>query len=72
MDRMHRISQTRKVNVRRFVMKGSIEERIIDVQERKSLQAKGALQKLKGDEKRKALVGDLRGILDIKPALKSE
>jgi len=66
MDRIHRISQTRKVNVLRFVMKDSIEERIIKVQERKSLQAKGALQKLKGDEKRKALIGDLRGLLEIK------
>lgn len=66
MDRIHRISQTRKVNVLRFVMSKSIEERIIEVQERKSLQAKGALQKLKGDEKRKALIGDLRGLLDIK------
>ena len=66
MDRIHRLSQTRKVTVLRFVMKDSIEERIIKVQERKSLQAKGALQKLKGDEKRKALLGDLRGLLDIK------
>ena len=66
MDRIHRISQTRKVTVLRFVMKDSIEERIIKVQERKSLQARGALQKLKGDEKRKALIGDLRGLLDIK------
>jgi len=66
MDRIHRISQTRKVNVLRFVMSNSIEERIIQVQERKSLQAKGALQKLKGDEKRKALLGDLKGLLEIK------
>ncbi|KAL7425750.1 hypothetical protein ACHAXH_000186, partial [Discostella pseudostelligera] len=53
MDRIHRISQTRKVHVLRFVMKNSIEERIIGVQERKSLQAKSVVQKLKGDEKRK-------------------
>ena len=66
MDRIHRLNQTRKVNVFRFVMKDSIEERIIKVQERKSLQAKGALQILKGDEKRKALIGDLRGLLEIK------
>jgi SNF2 family DNA or RNA helicase len=46
-------------------MKNSIEERIIRVQERKSLQAKSVVQKLKGDEKRKALLGDLRGLLDI-------
>ena len=62
---VHRISQTRKVQVLRFVMKDSIEERIIQVQERKSLQAKSVLQKLQGDEKRKALLGDLRGLLDI-------
>jgi SNF2 family DNA or RNA helicase len=66
MDRIHRLSQKRKVNVRRFVMQGSIEERIIAIQERKSLQAKGALQKLQGDEKRKAMIGDLRGLLEIK------
>ncbi len=62
---VHRISQSRKVNVLRFVMKDSIEERIIHVQERKSLQAKGALQRLTGEEKRKALLGDLRGLLEI-------
>ena len=62
---VHRISQTRKVQVLRFVMKGSIEERIIKVQERKSLQAKSVVQKLQGDEKKKALIGDLRGLLDI-------
>ncbi len=62
---VHRISQTRKVHVLRFVMKDSIEERIIKVQERKSLQAKSVVQKLQGDEKRKALLGDLRGLLDI-------
>lgn len=62
---VHRISQTRKVKVLRFVMAGTIEDRIIKVQERKSLQAKSVVQKLKGDEKRKALLGDLRGLLDI-------
>ena len=35
------------------------------LQEAKSMQAKGVLQKLKGDEKRKALLGDLRGLLQI-------
>ena len=65
MDRIHRINQTRKVTVLRFVMKGSIEERIIYLQEAKSMQAKGVLQKLKGHEKRKALIGDLRGLLQI-------
>ena len=46
-------------------MQDSIEERIIKVQDRKSLQAKSVVQKLQGDEKKKALIGDLRGLLDI-------
>lgn len=66
MDRIHRLSQTRKVTVLRFVMKDSIEESIIKMQERKSVQAKAVTQKLSGDEKRKALLGNLRGLLDIK------
>ena len=65
MDRIHRIDQTRRVTILRFVMKDSIEERIIRLQEAKSLQAKGVLQKLKSDEKRKALLRDLRGLLRI-------
>mmetsp|Transcript_11127 Transcript_11127/g.22142 ORF Transcript_11127/g.22142 Transcript_11127/m.22142 type:complete len:873 (-) Transcript_11127:81-2699(-) len=66
MDRIHRLSQTRKVTVLRFVMKDSIEESIIQMQERKSIQAKAVTQKLTGEEKRKALLGNLRGLLQIK------
>jgi SWI/SNF-related matrix-associated actin-dependent regulator of chromatin subfamily A3 len=65
MDRIHRIGQKRKVKITRFVMKDSVEERIVELQETKSLQAKGLLQKLKGDEKRKALLGDLKGLLEL-------
>lgn len=65
MDRIHRINQTRNVTVLRFVMKDSIEERIVELQETKSMQAKGVLQKLQGDEKRRALLGTLRGLLEI-------
>lgn len=65
MDRIHRINQTRNVTVLRFVMKDSIEERIVALQEAKSMQARGVLQKLKSDEKKKALLGDLRGLLQI-------
>lgn len=65
MDRIHRLNQTRKVHVVRFVMKGSIEERIVALQEAKSMQAKGVLEKLKGDEKRKALLSDLRVLFSL-------
>eukprot|EP00980_Cylindrotheca_fusiformis_P021353 scaffold8235_cov113-Cylindrotheca_fusiformis.AAC.7 len=40
MDRIHRINQKRTVKVTKFVMKGSIEERIVTMQQAKSLQAK--------------------------------
>ena len=65
MDRVHRIGQRRKVIVRRFVMKDSIEERIVALQEAKGLQAKGAMEKLKPDELRKARLRDLKGLLLI-------
>lgn len=65
MDRIHRIGQKRKVSIIRFVMKDSVEERIVELQEVKSLQAKGVLHKLEGDEKRKALLGDLKGLLQL-------
>jgi SWI/SNF-related matrix-associated actin-dependent regulator of chromatin subfamily A3 len=63
MDRIHRIGQTRPVHITRFVMKGSVEERMITLQETKSLQAKGSIEKLKPEEQRKARLSDLRGLL---------
>lgn len=65
MDRIHRINQNRKVTVYRFVMKDSIEEKINLLQQKKSAQAKGVLAKLKGDEKRMALLGDVRNLFEI-------
>jgi len=46
-------------------MKGSLEERIVDLQVVKSLQAKGAMQKLNADEQRHARLCDLKGLLMI-------
>mmetsp|Transcript_11266 Transcript_11266/g.27119 ORF Transcript_11266/g.27119 Transcript_11266/m.27119 type:complete len:965 (-) Transcript_11266:92-2986(-) len=65
MDRIHRIDQTRPVQITKFIMKDSIEERIVSLQQTKSLRAKGAMQKLTGNEKRQALLGDLKGLLEI-------
>ena len=65
MDRIHRLGQERDCRIVRFVMKGSVEERIVNLQEAKSLQAKGSLEKLKADEKRKARLGDLKGLLNL-------
>jgi hypothetical protein len=46
-------------------MKGSLEERIVELQEAKNLQAKGALMKLKPEEQRQARLRDLKGLLMI-------
>lgn len=59
-DRIHRSGQKRDVQVYRFVMKDSIEERIITLQETKATLGKGAMQKLTPDEKRKARISALR------------
>ncbi len=63
MDRIHRIGQNRKVTVIKFVMKDSIEERMVALQKIKSLHAKGTMEKLSAEEKRMARVNQLRGLL---------
>jgi hypothetical protein len=64
-DRIHRIGQQRACTIHRFIMKGSIEERIVDLQVAKSLQAKGSMQKLKAEEQKKSRLRDLKGLLMI-------
>ena len=56
MDRVHRIGQSRPVRVIRFVMKDSIEERFIEVQDAKMALAKGSMERLKKEDRRKASV----------------
>ena len=63
MDRIHRIGQQRDVKIVRFVMAGSIEERMVALQEAKNMQAKGSMQKLSADEQRRVRLDDLRGLL---------
>ena len=46
-------------------MKDSLEERIVELQEAKSMQAKGAMEKLSAQETRKARLSDLKGLLMI-------
>ena len=50
MDRCHRLGQRKPVLVTRFVMSGSIEEKILSLQARKALLNKGALTKLSREE----------------------
>jgi SWI/SNF-related matrix-associated actin-dependent regulator of chromatin subfamily A3 len=65
MDRIHRLGQKRDVRVYRLVMKDSIEERIIALQEAKAALGKGTMQKLKPEEKRKARITALKDLFLI-------
>lgn len=65
MDRVHRIGQKLSVRVLRFVMKGTIEERMVALQQMKEAIAKGSMEKLKPDETRKARVADLKSLFDL-------
>lgn len=63
MDRVHRIGQRRDVKVFRFVMKDSIEERMVSIQRMKSMQAKGAMQKLTKEELKASRMSELKSLL---------
>lgn len=43
-DRVHRIGQSRRVRIRRFVVQDTVEERIQELQDKKRKLADGALQ----------------------------
>lgn len=58
-DRVHRLGQTRPVHVTRFVVKGTIEERILELQERKKILAQGALG-VNSKELRQIRIDELR------------
>lgn len=53
-DRVHRIGQTKEVRVMKLIAESSIEEKVLDLQERKQLLSKAALSKLSPEEQRKA------------------
>eukprot|EP00592_Proboscia_alata_P008112 CAMPEP_0194360760 /NCGR_PEP_ID=MMETSP0174-20130528/8167_1 /TAXON_ID=216777 /ORGANISM="Proboscia alata, Strain PI-D3" /LENGTH=951 /DNA_ID=CAMNT_0039132471 /DNA_START=193 /DNA_END=3048 /DNA_ORIENTATION=- len=72
MDRIHRIGQTRKVRVIRFVMKDTIEERMVILQEQKSLQGKASVEKLNPDEQRRTRMSNLQGLLMLDDDSNSE
>jgi SWI/SNF-related matrix-associated actin-dependent regulator of chromatin subfamily A3 len=65
MDRVHRIGQTRPVRVLCFVMKDSLEERLIALQDSKAALGKGSMEKLSADEKRKARITVLKDLFQV-------
>lgn len=60
-ERVHRIGQTKEVNVLRFVCKGTVEERMLQVQEKKRL----LIQKViyNQEEKKRQNLEDMKYIL---------
>lgn len=55
-DRIHRHGQTRDVVIKRYIVKDSVEENLLEVQARKEKLAEGALEEAKeGDEKQARL-----------------
>jgi DNA repair protein RAD5 len=63
LDRVHRIGQSRRVRVRRFVVQNTVEARIQELQDRKLKLAAGALQQCKdGDDESKARLENLMSL----------
>lgn len=65
MDRCHRVGQKRDVRCVRFVMKDSIEERMVCFQQSKAALGKGSLERLSPDEERRAKIGSLRDLFQL-------
>ncbi len=59
MDRCYRIGQQKNVHVIRYCCKDSVEERILKIQERKHMLAKGSMQKQTPEERRQARLDEL-------------
>ena len=66
--RVHRIGQTRPVHVTKFIVAGGIEERILQIQERKSALAKGSMENLSEAEMRKVRLDNMKScFLELEP-----
>jgi len=65
MDRVHRIGQKRAVNIVRYYVANSVEERILKLQADKKLFSKGAMQKVDPEEVRKVRLGILTELFKL-------
>lgn len=59
-DRIHRHGQCRDVVVKRYVMKDTVEERLVDMQQRKQMIADGALDEASDEDKKQARITELK------------
>lgn len=69
MDRVHRIGQKKDVKVVRLIVKGSIEERILSLQERKKGLFANAFGKKGGKDNRDVRLEELQTMLGLNAAL---
>jgi SNF2 family DNA or RNA helicase len=60
MARVHRHGQTRDVVIKRYVISNSVEERLLDVQQRKVDVSEGALSTATDDDKRQARLSEIK------------
>jgi hypothetical protein len=65
MDRIYRIGQTRDVRAIRFLMKDSIEERMVRLQDAKEALGKGSLQKLRPEERGRAKLTAMKDLFEV-------
>ncbi|URE38177.1 hypothetical protein MUK42_06738 [Musa troglodytarum] len=65
MDRVHRIGQKEEVKVVRLIARGSIEERILKLQERKKKLASGAFGRKAAKEQKQVRLEDLRIMMHL-------
>jgi DNA repair protein RAD5 len=59
-DRVHRIGQKKAVTVSRFIMRGSVEERILELQTEKKMLASAAMSKADSKERKQERIDNLR------------
>jgi len=62
---IYRIGQTRPVTIIRFIMKDSIEERMVALQNAKAALGKGSMEKISQQERKKARLTFLRDLFNI-------
>lgn len=65
MGRVHRIGQQQEVRVVRLIVRGSIEERILELQERKKKLASGAFGSKAPKEQKQMRVEDIRMVMHL-------
>ncbi|PPQ65037.1 hypothetical protein CVT24_008185 [Panaeolus cyanescens] len=64
-DRVHRLGQTRPVKVQRLVISNTVEDRIMDLQNRKQLLADGSLGEGEGKKMGRLTVGELANLFGL-------